>query len=81
MVESNPSRVVSFEFVQNLRHEFENKSLYKARQFFGGINEWYDDWPHFMGLWQSILVITSSVTICYRKKQSKILSKTTCKVH
>ena len=40
-VESDASRAELLEFVETLRHECENKSLYEAWQFCGGINEWY----------------------------------------
>jgi hypothetical protein len=39
VVESNASRAKLLEFVETLRHECENKSLYKAWQFCGGINK------------------------------------------
>ena len=51
-VESDASRAKLLEFVETLRHECENKSLYEAWQFCGGINEWYTNWPHLMKLWQ-----------------------------
>jgi hypothetical protein len=41
VVESDVSRAKLLEFVETLRHECENKSLYEAWQFCGGINEWY----------------------------------------
>ena len=39
VVESSASRAELLEFVQTLRHKCENKSLYEAWQFCGGINE------------------------------------------
>ena len=51
MVESYASRADLLEFVETLRHECENKALYGALQFCGGINKWYTKWPHLMKLW------------------------------
>ena len=51
-VESNASRAKLLEFVKTLKYEYENKSLYKAWQLRGDINEWYTNWPHLMKLWQ-----------------------------
>jgi hypothetical protein len=62
VVESVASRVELFEFVETLRHECENESLYEAWQFCGGINKAYSNWPHLMKLqWQKILVIPSNL--------------------
>ena len=69
------------EFVETLRHECENKSLYEAWQFCGGFNEWYSNWPHLMKLWQKILVIPLSIAICEGDFKTKMLSRATCKVH
>ena len=35
------TRAELLEFVESLRHEFENKLPYKTWQFCGGTNEWY----------------------------------------
>ena len=51
-VESDANRTELLEFVETLRHACENKSLYEAWQFCGGINGWYTNWPHLMKLWQ-----------------------------
>ena len=64
MVESDASRDELLEFVETLRHESENKSLYEAWQFSRGINKWYTKWPHLMKLWQNIFVMPSSIAIC-----------------
>jgi hypothetical protein len=40
-VESHAKKAELLEFVKTLRHEYENKSLYKAWQFCGGFNKWY----------------------------------------
>jgi hypothetical protein len=76
VVESDASRAELLEFVETLRHECENKSLYEAWQFCGAINEWYTNWPHLMKIWQKILVIPSSIAICERgfSKQNAIKS-------
>ena len=63
VVESDASRAELLEFVETLRHECENKSLYEAWQFCGGINDWYTNWPHLMKLWQKVLVISSNIAI------------------
>ena len=52
-IESDASRTNFLEFVEILRHRCENKSLYDAWQFCGGINEWHANWPHPMKLWQN----------------------------
>ena len=39
-VESDANRTELLEFVETLRHECENKSLYEAWQFSGGFNQW-----------------------------------------
>ena len=39
--ESNASRAELLEFVETLRHDYENKSLYEAWHFCGGMNKWY----------------------------------------
>ena len=65
--ENNASRAKLLEFVETLRQECENKSLYEARQFCGDINDWYTNWPHLIKVWQKILVILSSIPICERR--------------
>ena len=40
-VENDASRVELLEFVESLRYECGNKSLYEAWQICGGINKWY----------------------------------------
>lgn len=64
-----------FDFVETLRHKFENKSFVEAWWYGKGINEWHVNWPHLVECWQKVLMIISSITICEREISKQITIK------
>ena len=65
-----------WEFMETLRHECEDKTIFKVWRICGSDLKWHMNWPKLMQLWQKILLIPSSIAICERgfSKQNAINS-------
>ena len=81
VIESNESRAELLEFVETMRHECENESLFEAWQFRGSNNEWYINWPHLMKVWQKYLPFPQVLQIVKGDFQNNIMLKAICERH
>ena len=74
--ESDMCKGELLEFTGTLQHECENKTIFEAWRICGSNLEWHTNWPKLMQLWQKIILLPSSISICERgfSKQNAIKS-------
>jgi hypothetical protein len=74
--ESDMCKRELLEFMATLRHECENKTIFKVWRICGSDLKWHMNWPKLMQLWQKTILIPSSIAICERRysKQNAIKS-------